>query len=107
MPHLEGAKTTVRNYKTTAGTPATIIQHMLTIACYTEAETRRLRLDPTLTSDRTMEAEPGIKKILIYDATPHPLLDLILAKCGPWTTPRDKQLWATHMLKHVEQLPYV
>ncbi len=51
-----------------------------------------------------MGAHKGVKKILIYDASPHPLSNLIPAKCGPGTVPRHKQQWATNMLKQVELL---
>ena len=64
-----------------------------------------MRMDPTLTSGRKVGAHLGTKKILIYDATPHPLLYLNPRKFGPGTTPRDKQIWPTNLLKHVEQLP--
>ena len=66
-----------------------------------------MRLNQALTSGCAWGAQPRTKKILIYDASPHPLSDLNPAKCGPETTPRDRQIWATQMLKQVEQLPDV
>jgi hypothetical protein len=100
----EGAKIIVLSYKTAAGALASVIKHMFVITCFTEAETGRMRLDLALTVGRATGAQPGAKKILIYDATPHPLLDLNPAKCGPGTTPRERQQWAIHMLMQVEQL---
>jgi hypothetical protein len=64
-----------------------------------------MRLDSSLTSDRTTGAHPGAKKILIYDATPHPLSNLNRAKCGPGTTTRDIRVWAVNMLKQGKYLP--
>ena len=66
-----------------------------------------MRLDPTITSGRIVRAQPRTKKSLIYDATPGPFSNLNPAKCGQGTTPRDGHLWATNMLKQVEQLTYV
>ena len=79
------------SYKKTTGAVATVIKHMFVITRFTEAKTGRLRLDQALTSDRTAGAQPKAKKILIYDATPHSLSNLNTAKCGPGTTPRDRQ----------------
>jgi len=104
---LEGAKTIVLSYKTVAGAVATIIKHVFLITCYKEDNTGRLRLDATLTLGFTAGAQPRAKTILIYDATPHPVSDLNPTKCGPGTTPRDKQAWASNMLKQVEHQPYV
>jgi hypothetical protein len=67
-------------------------------------ETGRLRLDLVLTASRTAGAKPGAKKILIYDASPHPLSDLNPAKCGMGTAPRERHQWAITMLKQLEQL---
>ena len=102
-----GAKIIVLSYKTVAGAVASVIKHRFVITCFTEAETGRLRLDPVLTTGRTTGAQPGAKKILIYDATPHSISDLNPPKYGPGTTPRDRQQWAIHMLKQVEELPDV
>ena len=77
------------------------------ITCFTKAETRRLRLDIVLTSDRTTGAKPEAKKILIYDASPHPLSDLNPTKCGMGTAPRERHQWEITMLKQLEQLPDV
>ena len=44
---------------------------------------------------------------MIYDASPHPLLDINLAKCRMGTTPRERLQWAITMLKQLEQLPDV
>ena len=80
---------------------------MFLITGYTEEHTWLLRLYPTLTSGGKAGGYPGAKKILIYGATPHYNSDLNTAKCGPGTTSRNRQVWAVHMLKQVEQLPYV
>ena len=44
---------------------------------------------------------------MIYDAIPHSLSDLNPTKSGMGATTKDKQQWATNMLKQVEQLPDV
>ena len=87
----EGAKIIVLSYKTSTEAAATIIKQRFVITCFTEAETRRLRLDPVLTSSRTTGAQLNVKKILIYDVTPHSLSYLNPSKCGMGTTPRDRQ----------------
>lgn len=90
-----------------AGAVTTAIKHMFLLACYTDENTGRLRLDEALTSGRTGGAHQGAKNKLIYDTVPHLLSDLNPAKCGLGATTRDRQKGAEDMLKQVEQLPDV
>ncbi len=84
----EGAKTVVISFNTTAGAVLAVIKRRFLITCYTEANTGRLRLDPTLTAGQTAGSHSGAKKILIYDTHPQPLSSLDPINCGPGTTPR-------------------
>ena len=99
MQDPEGAKTAVISFNTSAGAVASVIKRMFLITCYTEADTGRLRLDPTLTARQNAGSHTGAKKILIYDTYPHPLSSLDPSICGPGTTPRDHNTWVINNLK--------
>jgi hypothetical protein len=58
VQYPEGAKTIVLSYNAATGATATITKHRFIITCYTETETRRMRLDPSLTLGRTVGAQP-------------------------------------------------
>ena len=78
------------NYKTTTGAVAIVVKHIFLLTYYTKDHTERMRLDAALTSGRTVGAQEGAKKKLIYDAISHPLSDLNPAKCGMGGTTRDR-----------------
>jgi hypothetical protein len=88
------------SYKTAAGTINAVNKEMLlTITCYTKADTWRLRMDHSLTTDDTTRANEGAKHILIYDATIYRHCDMYPTKCGPGASPRGRQAWAVKCKK--------
>jgi hypothetical protein len=101
----EGAKTLVISYTSTTGATTTVIKRRFQITCYTEPETRRLRVDPALTVGHTGGAHSGATRILIYDAHAHPLSDPDQANCGAGTTLRDRHNWVVNTLKNVRPAP--
>ena len=98
----EKATTVVISFNTAAGAVAAMVKRKFIINCYTEADTGRLRLDPTLTTGQTAGSHTGAKKILSYDTHPHPLSSLDPINCGPGTTPRDRNTWVINTLKVIE-----
>ena len=62
----EGAKTVVISFNTAAGAVATVVKRRFLITCYTETDTGRIRMDPSLTAGQTSGSHTGAKKILIY-----------------------------------------
>jgi hypothetical protein len=73
----EGAKTIVINFNTAAKAVASEVKRRFLITCYTEADTGRLRLDPTLTTGQPADSHTGAKKIIIYDTQ--------IIPCQAWT----------------------
>ena len=99
----EGAKTLVISFNTAAGAVATLVKRRFLITCYTEVDTGRLRLDPTLTSGQIAGSRTGAKKILIYNTHMHPMSSFDPSNCGTGTTPRGRNTWVISTLKLMEQ----
>ena len=98
----EGAKTITLSYNSPSGAVAAIIKRRFLITCYTEQDTCRLRLDPSLTAGTAARARKGAKKILIYDSHMHPFSALDPISCGPGTTPRGRSTCIVNTLKIIE-----
>ncbi len=98
----KGAKTVVISNNTTTGAVTSVVKRKFLITCYTEAETGRLRLDPSLIAGQTAGLHTRAKKILIYDTHSHPLSSLDPSNCGLGTTPRDRNTWVINTLKVME-----
>ena len=82
---LEGAKSITISYNSPAGAIAAIVNRRFLITCYTEQDTGRLRLDPTLTAGITAGERTSAKKILIYDAHIQTLNPFRLGPHQMWT----------------------
>jgi hypothetical protein len=101
------AKASVLDYKRAAGFIVALVKRMSRIACYTKADTYRIRVDPSLTIGIAGGAHLGAKKILIYDAYVDPHSEMGPRNRGAGRSLRDKHIWVVYTLKMMDQLPVV